>query len=120
MTLLEAHQWWAWPMIVSNAVVGAWALAAHWWPVVRHRTLWWCTAAAELAIAVQVVLGVAVQSRTGIEAPQFHVFYGFVALISVGLIYSYRQQMKQHVYLLYGFGGLFLMGLGIRAMLLTS
>jgi hypothetical protein len=35
----------------------------------------------------------------------------------VAIIYSYRLQLKSRVYLLYGFGGLFLMGLGIRAML---
>ncbi len=44
-------------------------------------------------------------------------FYGFVAIISVGLIYSYRAQMEKYRYLLYGGGGLFLMGLGIRAVL---
>ena len=44
-------------------------------------------------------------------------FYGFVAIIAVAIIYSYRDQMQADRYLLYGFGGLFLMGLGIRAML---
>ena len=53
-----------------------------------------------------------------IEAPEFHMFYGFVALISVGIIYSYRDQLRHRLYLLYGLGGLFLMGLGIRAMVL--
>jgi hypothetical protein len=38
----------------------------------------------------------------------------------VGIIYSYRAQLKPHLYLLYGFGGLFLMGLGIRAMLVAG
>jgi hypothetical protein len=47
-------------------------------------------------------------------------FYGFVAIIVVGLVYSYRQQMEPYRYLLYGFGGLFLMGLGIRAMLVGT
>jgi hypothetical protein len=47
-------------------------------------------------------------------------FYGFVAIIVVGLIYSYRHQMSQKKYLLYGLGGLFLMGLGIRAMLVGN
>jgi hypothetical protein len=120
VTLLEAHQWWAWPVIVGNAVVGAWALVAHRWPAARHPALWWCTAAAEAAIALQVVLGVAVQSRTGLEPAEFHAFYGFVALIAVALIYSYRQQMKEQRLLLYGFGGLFLMGLAIRAVQLTG
>ena len=53
----------------------------------------------------------------GIEAPKFHMFYGFVAIIAVGIIYSYRQQMEKQRYLLYGLGSLFIMGLGIRAML---
>jgi hypothetical protein len=44
-------------------------------------------------------------------------FYGFVAIIAVGIIYSYRQQMRHRLYLLYGLGGLFIMGLGIRAVL---
>jgi hypothetical protein len=41
-----------------------------------------------------------------------------VALASVGIIYSYREQVAAHRYLLYGLGGLFLMGLGIRAMVI--
>jgi hypothetical protein len=52
-----------------------------------------------------------------IEVEQFHMFYGFVAIVAVGIVYSYRQQLRHRLYLLYGFGGLFLMGLGIRALL---
>ena len=46
-------------------------------------------------------------------------FYGFVAIIAVGIAYSYRQSewVRQHVYGFYGGVGLFLMGLGIRALL---
>jgi hypothetical protein len=43
-------------------------------------------------------------------------FYGFLGIIAVGILYSYRPQVQQWRYLLYGFGGLFIMGLGIRAM----
>ena len=71
----------------------------------------------EATIFVQVVLGVIMVAGQGFEAPQFHMFYGFVAIIAVAILYSYRNQMRAHQYLLYGFGGLFLMGLGIRAML---
>jgi hypothetical protein len=49
--------------------------------------------------------------------PAFHAFYGFVGIIAIAVIYSYRAQLKGRTYLLYGFGGLFIMGLGIRAML---
>ena len=52
------------------------------------------------------------------EAPQFHMFYGFVAIIAVGIIYSYKNQIaRRYLYLLYGGGGIFIMGLGIRALL---
>ena len=40
------------------------------------------------------------------------------AAFSVAIVYSYRAQLRAQRYLLYGFGGLFLMGLGIRAMVL--
>ena len=116
-TLLEVHENWAWFVIISNGLAGAWALAAHWLHSLRTRALWWFTGLAELTIFVQVGLGVGLVSGQHLVAPKFHMFYGFVAIITVGLIYSYRTQLQPHKYLLYGFGGLFLMGLGIRAML---
>ena len=69
---------------------------------------------------MQVALGVVLLSKEKIDPPQFHMFYGFVAIIAVAIIYSYRAQLRSRRYLLYGFGGLFLMGLGIRAMLVGS
>jgi len=62
-------------------------------------------------------MGVGMVAGQKLKAPQFHMFYGFVAIITVAIIYAYREQMKPYRYLLYGFGGLFLMGLGIRAVL---
>jgi hypothetical protein len=47
-------------------------------------------------------------------------FYGFVAIIAVAILYSYRSQLRHRLFLLYGFGGLFIMGLGIRAMLVGA
>jgi len=116
-TLLEVHTAWAWIMIVGNGLAGVWALVAHKNVALRSRALWWFTGIAQLAVFVQVVLGVAVVNRDKIEYPAFHAFYGFVAIISIAIIYSYRAQLKSKMYLLYGFGGLFIMGLGIRAML---
>jgi hypothetical protein len=97
-----------------------WALAAHWIEPLRTRALWWYTTVVEVAIFVQVALGVAMLSKEKIDPPQFHMFYGFVAIIAVAIIYSYRAQLRSRRYLLYGGGGLFLMGLGIRAMLVGS
>jgi hypothetical protein len=116
--VLDAHAALAWAVVVANALAGLWALGAHRLPALRHRSLWWFTLAAELTIVAQVVLGVVLVAVEDRAAPQFHMFYGFVALASVGIIYSYRQQLTAYVYLLYGLGGLFLMGLAIRAMLI--
>jgi hypothetical protein len=76
--------------------------------------------AAELTVFVQVGLGVASMQAEGYEPAQFHMFYGFVAIIAIAIIYSYRSQLQHRLYLLYGFGGLFVMGLGIRALLVGA
>lgn len=119
VTLRELHEGFAWFVVIANGAAGAWALAANWLVPFRGTTLWWFTAAAEVSIFVQVALGVAVVNVDDVEVPQFHTFYGFVALATVGIIYSYRQQLAAHRYLLYGLGGLFLMGLAIRSMTLS-
>ena len=116
-TLLELHTSSAWIVIIGNAIAGVWALVAHKNLAMRSRALWWFIGLVQFTVFVQVALGVAVVNRDKIEYPAFHAFYGFVAIIAIAIIYSYRAQLKGRVYLLYGFGGLFIMGLGIRAML---
>ena len=118
-TLRDIHEGLAWVMVVGNGLAGAWALAAHRADALRGRALWWFTALVQVVIAVQVTLGVGLVAGQDIEPPQFHLFYGFVALITVGIVYSYRQSLRPHRHLLYGFAGLFLMGLGIRAMIVS-
>ena len=116
-SLLEVHTSWSWIMIVGNGLAGVWALVAQKNIALRSRALWWFTGIAQVTVFVQVVLGVVIVNRDKIEYPAFHAFYGFVAIIAIAIIYSYRAQLKSKMYLLYGFGGLFIMGLGIRAML---
>ena len=116
--LASAHDVGAWVVVVGNAVAGLWALAAHRVVALRTRALWVLTAVVQVAIFVQVALGVAYQNAEDVEPTQFHTLYGFSALFGIGILYSYRNQIQDKLYLLYGFGGLFLMGLGIRAMVL--
>lgn len=116
-TLREFHESWTWFVIVGNGLAGLWALAAHKVLPLRTRALWWFTGLAQLTIFVQVAVGVTLVNKQKMEFPAFHAFYGFVAIMAVAIIYSYRAQLKGRLYLLYGGGGLFLMGLGIRAML---
>lgn len=116
-TLLNLHTQWAWIVIIANALAGIWALAAHKVLPLRSRALWWFTAVAQFTVFIQVAMGVLMVSRDKRVFPEFHAFYGFVAIIAIAIIYSYRAQLKNRVYLLYGFGGLFIMGLSIRAIL---
>ena len=86
LVLLQVHRGWAWFVIIGNGLAGLWALGAHWWPPLRTRALWWFTIVAELSIFVQAGLGVALVNVEKIDPPQFHLFYGFVAIITVGLL----------------------------------
>ena len=117
LMISDIHNSWAWVAILSNALAGVWALAAHKIMPLRTRALWWYTALAQITMFVQVILGVIMVNRDKAVFPAFHAFYGFVGIIAIAIIYSYRAQLKGRTYLLYGFGGLFIMGLGIRAML---
>ena len=112
------HDAWAWVVVGANTAVGVWALAAHRIAALRHRIGWWATAVAQITLVVQVVLGVALVNREDRELPGFHAFYGFVSVAAIGIIYSYRYQLKGKVYLLYGGGGLFLAGMALRAIFL--
>ena len=116
-TLNDLHTNWAWVVIIGNALAGIWALSAHKLVSLRTRALWWYTGVAQFTVFIQVIFGVIMVNRDKAVFPAFHAFYGFVAIIAIAIIYSYRAQLKGRVYLLYGFGGLFIMGLGIRDML---
>ena len=116
-TLNDLHTNWAWVVIIGNALAGIWALSANKLVSLRTRALWWYTGVAQFTVFIQVIFGVIMVNRDKAVFPAFHAFYGFVAIIAIAIIYSSRAQLKGRVYLLYGFGGLFIMGLGIRAML---
>lgn len=120
MSLGTIHTVLGWVVVVANGLVGIWALVAHWVPAARSRVLWPATAVAQVLVGVQVVLGVVYLRTSGIEVTGIHQFYGFIALMSVALIYSYRHQIGRWQYLLYGFGGLFIMGLALRAVFIPS
>ena len=115
MSLAGLHTAWAWVVIVANGLAGLWTLGAERLPRLRHRALWWFTIAAELAVFVEVALGAALVAANDRQPDQFHAFYGFAAIVAIGIMYSYRAQLQHRLYLLYGLGGLFLMGLCLRA-----
>lgn len=116
-TLRSFHAWWGYVAIVANGLVGLSALLAWLVESVRGRWLWIATFVAEATMMLQVVVGVILVASEDYTVPRFHMFYGFLAFLTVGLAYQFRNQMRGRREMLYGLAGLFLMGLGIRAVL---
>jgi hypothetical protein len=116
-TVRDVHEVLGYVAILANAVVGLLALVA--WRVgrLRGRWLWVVTIVAEVLILLQVVFGVVLVAGYDIQPPRIHMFYGFLVFLTVGLAFQYRDAMKGRTELLYGLVGLFIMGLGIRAVL---
>jgi hypothetical protein len=119
--LHDAHVATAWFLIVSNALVGSWAVVAQYVVRLRHRVLWWATLVAQLSTIVVAVIGAVIVNRDGIELDSFHALYGFSTIFAVAILYSYRNSpfIADKIHLLYGCGGLFIMGLGIRNLYLS-
>ncbi len=117
--LFDIHRAWGYAAIVANFLAGVHLLCAWKWPGLRKKWLWWPTIIAEAMMLIQVLLGVLLVTAQDFKPPRFHMFYGFVSFITIGLLYSYRYvwQARGWMELAYGLGGLFIMGLGIRAVL---
>jgi hypothetical protein len=120
--VIDLHNGLGWFLIVSNAVVGIWALSAQYMEPLRLRAMWWAIGAAQVSVFVVAIVGVLLANEEGRVLDDFHALYGFTTIVAVGILYSYRTSpfIRDKQYLLYGFGSLFIMGLGIRALFLDG
>jgi hypothetical protein len=82
---------------------------------IRGRWVWIIVIVAESMLMIQVLIGTLLVASFDYEPPRIHMFYGFLVFLSIGLAFQYRDSMRGRLELLYGLVGLFLMGLGIRA-----
>lgn len=116
LAALRWHDAVAWILVAANALAGLWSLAAHRWAPLRGRPLWVAIVVAQLTTIAQAITGTILMARYDLEPARLHALYGFTAVITVGILYSYRTSswMKGKEYLLYGLGCLFIMGLGLR------
>ncbi len=114
--LHDVHEVNGWLLIALNAAVGVWCLTAYRWASLRSRVLWVAVIIAQLTTFSQAVSGAVLANRDEVRLDDMHALYGFSAIVAVGIMYSYRTSpfMKGKDLLLYGFGGLFVMGLGLR------
>ncbi len=120
-TVRSIHSVTAYIAIVANGIAGLVMLAAWKLPAVRGKWNWWVTWIAQGTMLIQIALGITLISSEEYKGvPRFHMFYGFVAFLTIGVLSSYRKQLRARPVMLLGlFGGagLFIMGLGIRAIL---
>ncbi len=114
----DFHDSWGWFAIIANGVAGLVMMLA-WKVTAIRKPAWVLVIVAETAMMVQVFTGVSLVTGDDIDPPRFHMFYGFIAFLTVGGLLSYRYVWRARGWmeLAYGIGGLFLMGLGIRAVL---
>jgi len=61
-------------------------------------------------------LGTILARRENVQLGDLHALYGFSAIVAVIIMYGYRTSpfLKGKELILYGLGGLFIMGLGLR------
>ena len=113
--LRDFHEVFGYVAIVANGLAGTVALLVWWVRGWRGRWVWALTLVAEAMMMVEVVIGVILVASDRYVGPRVHMFYGFLVFITVGLAYQYRDAIPGRTELLYGLVGLFIMGLGIRA-----
>ena len=108
-----------WVQVGLNAVAGWWALAAHRFTRARRRSLWVFTGIAEAVVVANVVMASVLLARYDWAFPELHMLYEFSGLVAIGIVYSYAHQLRARRFTIYGGGGLFLMGLALRAVYMT-
>jgi hypothetical protein len=113
--VLDTHNWLGFIAVVANGIAGVVALIAWRVPRWRGRWVWIMTIVAEVLFMIDVVLGTVLVAAYKYKPSGVHMFYGFLVFLTVGLAFQYRDAMRGRLELLYGLVGLFLMGLGIRA-----
>ena len=112
----EFHETFGWVAIGIAAHAAGLALLAA---ILRRdlpRWFWWLGGAAMAAMVLQVFLGVYLYTQD-LRPGSPHMFYGFVIVFTLTFAYIYRIQLDKNPPLRWGLLLLFVMGLGIRAVM---
>ncbi|MGA7271789.1 MAG: hypothetical protein WB239_12015 [Acidimicrobiia bacterium] len=105
----------AWTAVVIDGLVGLWGT---WLGIVRRppgRAFWVGVGVGSALMLIDVAVGVYLSSASSIDAGDQHVFYGIVVAFVFAFAYIYRAQLARRPALYYGLFFLFVMGLGLRA-----
>ncbi|MDH3398222.1 MAG: hypothetical protein OEM81_10375 [Acidimicrobiia bacterium] len=110
------HATWGW---ISVSTAGLAGLVGIGFAIAKRpltRTFWILAGAGMSAMVVQVLAGIVLYLQD--EDPgAFHMFYGFLVLFSLAFAYMYRSQFAKRPALAWGLLMLFVMGLGLRAIM---
>ena len=114
--MAEFHEGFGWIAILLSGHAAGLALVL----AIRRRGLprwyWWLGGAAIGAMVIQVLLGVYLYTQD-LRPGSPHMFYGFVIVFTLTFAYIYRGQLAKNAPLRWGLLLLFVMGLGIRAVM---
>jgi hypothetical protein len=111
----ELHRQTGWYVAGLMGAVGLWGLALAVFRRTPGRVFAIAFGVAVTGMLAQVAMGVWAFSQDGINPGNQHVFYGVVIVFSLTFAYIYRAQLAKRPALSYGLLGLFIMGLGLRA-----
>lgn len=110
------HTTWGW---VAISIAGVAGLVGVGFAIARRpltKAFWILAGSGMVALVIQVLAGVVLYLQD--EDPgAFHMFYGFLVLFSLSFAYMYRSQMAKRPALAWGLLMLFVMGLGLRAIM---
>ncbi len=112
----EFHNTWGYVAVVAAGLVGLWGVGTASLRRPLPGAFWTAAGLAIIAMVAQVGAGLVLYAQ-GERPGNFHVFYGFLILFSFSFAYIYRPQLARRPALSYGLLLLFVMGLGIRAVL---
>ena len=120
--LLRFHHDMAYGTIVVNLLAGIWMLLALKMKDLKRKKYFFAPVyAGWLTISIQGFLGISLFMSGSEVSPAkgFHYFYGFIAMMTAAVLFSYSKTLGSKKILIYGISSLFLGGIGIRAALLV-
>jgi len=110
------HTTWGWVAVSIAGVAGLFGIGLAIAKRPLRKAFWVLAGAGMSAMVVQVLAGIILYLQD--EDPgAFHMFYGFLVLFSLAFAYMYRSQLAKRPALSWGLLLLFIMGLGLRAIM---
>ena len=110
------HTTWGWVAVAIAGLGGLVGLALAIAKRPSTRAFWILAGGGMVAMVVQVLAGVVLYLQDH-DPGAFHMFYGFLVLFGLAFAYMYRSQLAKRPALAWGLLMLFVMGLGLRAIM---